>query len=110
MRFRTSYILFLGRLNRIKGPGPSAGSLLQAYQFFPRITSFSQAPTMACSPSLKVRPVVPGAAGFVHFIGYVSGADKGGCLSECLLMVIPSRLEGNVDRGTGGRICGTPVR
>jgi len=103
------YILFLGRLNRIKGPDLLLEAFLQARTNFPSHHLVFAGPDDGMLAELKIQAGSSGAAGFVHFIGYVSGADKVAAYRNASLMVIPSRLEAMSIVALEAGICGTPV-
>lgn len=103
------YILFLGRLNRIKGPDLLLESFLQARKGFPSYHLIFAGPDDGMLAELESRVVSSNAGGFVHFIGYVSGEDKVAAYRNASLMVIPSRLEAMSIVALEAGICGTPV-
>lgn len=87
------YILFMGRLNSIKGPD----ILLDAFaQVKDKISGFN---LIYCGPDggllsqLRKRSIELGLQGLVHFVGYVDGDIKAGFYRYAELLVVPSRQE-----------------
>lgn len=103
------YILFLGRLNRIKGPDLLLEAFLQVREKCPSYHLVFAGPDAGMLPELESRAASSNAGGFVHFIGYVGGNDKVAAYRNASLMVIPSRLEAMSIVALEAGICGTPV-
>lgn len=102
-------ILYLGRL----GPRKNISCLLKAWKIFENTTENS-----------NYRLVVAGKGGDeidlrkmarrlsldrVNFLGYVSENEKRQLLSESLLYVLPSKMEGYVTTGLEALASGTPI-
>jgi glycosyltransferase involved in cell wall biosynthesis len=103
------YILFLGRLNEIKGPD----LLLQAFSSvanrFPDMHLVFAGPDGGMLQPLKAIAEKCSLAERVHFTGYLGGEDKTVALRAATMLAIPSRREAMsivvLEAGT----CGTPV-
>lgn len=102
-------ILFMGRLNPIKGPD----LLLQAYFEvrikFPNHHLVFAGPDGGMLPSLQSSIEREGASEFVHFLGYVGGLDKSAAYRMADLLVVPSRQEAMSIVALEAGVCGTPV-
>ena len=90
---RAPYILYLGRLNPIKG----TDLLIEAFDLiknqFPRHQLVIAGPDEGMKNSLTIRGQALGISSRIHFVGHVMGADKSELLIQAELMVIPSRQE-----------------
>lgn len=102
-------LLFMGRLNTIKGPD----LLLQA---FARIAPcFLEHHLVLAGPDgglldqLRTDIDSLGISGRVHFTGYLGGADKAGAYAAAELLAIPSRQEAMSIVVLEAGACGTPV-
>lgn len=102
-------ILFVGRLNVIKGPD----LLLEA--FLSLGSDFSDYQLVIAGPDGgMLAGMRQGAASHpdgarVHFVGYLSGAVKSAAYHAASLLVIPSRQEAMSIVAVEAGICGTPV-
>jgi len=103
------YLLFVGRLNLIKGPD----LLLEA---FSAIAGCHQGlhlvfagPDDGMRDMLSARATAAGLAARVHFVGFVGGADKAAAYREAALLVVPSRSEAMSIVAVESGLCGTPV-
>jgi len=103
------FILFLGRLNSIKGPD----LLLQAFgglqNKFPEYQLVLAGPDGGMLESLKTMARRNKIADRVHFIGYVGGDDKSHAYHAADLLAIPSRQEAMSIVALEAGITGTPV-
>jgi glycosyltransferase involved in cell wall biosynthesis len=90
---KAPYILFMGRLNSIKGPD----LLLEAFgRIAARISPYNlvfAGPDGGMLVDLKQLAEKYNCQNRVHFIGYVEGDDKAHAYSEADLLAIPSRQE-----------------
>jgi glycosyltransferase involved in cell wall biosynthesis len=102
-------ILFMGRLNPIKGPD----LLLQAFiQICDRLPNYHLAfvgPDGGMLSALTEMAEMSGLAERVHFLGYVDGVDKSSAYRLARLLVVPSRQEAMSIVAVEAGICGTPV-
>ena len=87
------YILYLGRLNPIKGPD----LLIEAFGLikdqFPKHQLVLAGPDEGLQATLTLRSQALGISNRVHFVGHIGGAEKSELYSQADLMVIPSRQE-----------------
>ena len=102
-------ILFMGRLNPIKGPD----LLLQAFILVKDIVTDYQlvfaGPDEGMQSELVEMARQEGVIDRVHFLGYVGGNDKSAAYHMASLLVIPSRQEAMSIVALEAAICGTPV-
>ncbi|MGZ3253097.1 MAG: glycosyltransferase, partial [Burkholderiaceae bacterium] len=101
-------ILFMGRLNLIKGPD----LLLQAFvSEHGRITDYHlvfAGPDEGMQAGLVEDAKLAGVADRVHFLGFVGGEDKVAAYRLADLLVVPSRQEAMSIVALEAGICGTP--
>jgi len=102
-------LLFLGRLNPIKGPD----LLLRAFcRLGPEFADFQLVfggPDGGLRLELEGMAAKAGCGARVHFLGHLAGPDKAEALRAANLLVIPSRQEAMLIVAVEGGICGTPV-
>ena len=102
-------ILFMGRLNPIKGPD----LLLQAFiQVRDQLTGFHlvfAGPDGGLLEQLRRMTEHAGISQRVHFLGYLKGVDKSAAYRAARLLVVPSRQEAMSIVAIEAGICGTPV-
>jgi len=103
------YILFLGRLNRIKGPDLLLEAFLGIREMIPGHHIVFAGPDDGMLAELENRVAGCGEDSCIHFVGYVNGDDKVAAYRGARLMVIPSRLEAMSIVALEAGICGTPV-
>ena len=103
------FVLFVGRLNLIKGPD----LLLQAFcNLKDRVRNVDLVfvgPDGGMLEQLKTLALEAGVSDRVHFIGYLGGAEKSDAYHAAQLLVIPSRHEAMSIVALEAGICGTPV-
>ncbi|GAB2182012.1 glycosyltransferase family 4 protein [Denitratisoma sp. agr-D3] len=99
-RFRSAHglgdarvVLFLGRLNPIKGPDLLLEAFSQLAQRLPDVHLLLAGPDGGMRTELEARAYTLGLASRVHFAGYVGGADKLAALQTAEVLAIPSRRE-----------------
>ena len=102
-------ILFMGRLNPIKGPD----LLLQAFiKLRDQLASFHlvfAGPDGGLQTQLTNMAKQAGVFERVHFLGYLSGSEKSAAYHVAHLLVVPSRQEAMSIVAIEAGICGTPV-
>jgi glycosyltransferase involved in cell wall biosynthesis len=103
------FILFMGRLNRIKGPD----LLLEAFcSIFSEISEYHlvlAGPDEGLMNELKEIAKKYQLTDRVHFPGHIGGVHKNNALKEADLMVIPSRQEAMSIVVLESGVVGTPV-
>lgn len=103
------FLLFVGRLNLIKGPD----MLLQAFSNikdrYGDIDLVFVGPDDGLLGELKSVVQLQGVESRVHFIGYLGGAEKSDAYHAAEMLVIPSRHEAMSIVALEAGICGTPV-
>lgn len=104
-----SIILFVGRLNPIKGPDLLLESFVQISDRFPRHHLVFVGPDGGMLAELSERAKHLGLADRVHFLGHLDGQDKAGAYQAAQLLVVPSRQEAMSIVALEAGISGTPV-
>jgi glycosyltransferase involved in cell wall biosynthesis len=103
------FILFMGRLNPIKGPD----LLLEAFSLvadqFPAYRLVFAGPDGGLLSTLQQSAIELGIRNRVHFLGYVAGKDKASAYHKADFLVIPSRQEAMSIVVLEAGLCGTPV-
>jgi glycosyltransferase involved in cell wall biosynthesis len=102
-------ILFMGRLNPIKGPDLLLQAFLMARHSFPTYHLVFVGPDGGMLASLRETIERTGMGGIVHFLGYLGGADKSAAYRMASLLVVPSRQEAMSIVAIEAGICGVPV-
>ncbi|MBL8449386.1 MAG: glycosyltransferase family 4 protein [Dechloromonas sp.] len=87
------YVLFMGRLNPIKGPDLLLSAFALVAKEYPELHLVFAGPDGGLLNTLKEESVVKELMARVHFAGYVSGADKATLYRGALFLTIPSRHE-----------------
>lgn len=103
------FILFMGRLNPIKGPDLLLEAFARVCDKLPGHQLVFAGPDGGMLQALGARAGQPGLAGRVHFLGHVDGAAKAGAYRFAQLLVVPSRQEAMSIVALEAGICGTPV-
>ena len=103
------FILFMGRLNPIKGADLLLEAYIQTRHLFPQLHLVFAGPDGGMLSSLSRMAQTAGLSKYVHFIGYVDGHAKSTAYREARLLVIPSRQEAMSIVAIEAGICGTPV-
>lgn len=103
------FMLFLGRLNAIKGPDLLLEAFCRLRDRFPDFDLVFVGPDGGMLDSLRAASRREGVEGRVHFIGYLGGAEKSSAYHAAELLVIPSRHEAMSIVALEAGICGTPV-
>jgi glycosyltransferase involved in cell wall biosynthesis len=101
------FILFLGRLNPIKGPDLLLDAFLAVEERMPAYHLVFAGSDEGLEENLRQR--AQGAGEKVHFVGELSGAMKVDALTEAAFLAIPSRHEAMSIVALEAGACGTPV-
>jgi len=104
------YILFMGRLNCIKGPDLLLKAFLSISDRFPEVHLVFAGPDGGMLQNLmKQISVYPEQGKRIHFIGHVAGKIKTAFYRSALLLVVPSRQEAMSIVALEAGVCGVPV-
>jgi glycosyltransferase involved in cell wall biosynthesis len=103
------FILFMGRLNPIKGPDLLLEAFCSIAHKHPELHLVFAGPDGGLLGSLHKMTQERGLADRVHFIGYVAGRDKAEAYRAAEFLVIPSRQEAMSIVVLEAGIVGTPV-
>jgi len=101
------YILFMGRLNLIKGPDLLLRAFIQKHKNIPMYHLVFAGPDEGMLSSLAQEAKKAGVSDRVHFIGFVCNEDKSAAYRYAQLLVIPSRQEAMSIVALEAGICGT---
>lgn len=102
-------ILFMGRLNPIKGPDLLLDAFTMVAAEFPDARLVFAGPDEGLGETLVQEAEMHGLCNRVHFLGFVSGAEKSAVYRAASLLVVPSRYEAMSIVAVEGGICGIPV-
>jgi len=99
------FILFMGRLNEIKGPDLLLDAFIGLKEKYPSLELVFVGPDGGMLSGLKARSLDPN----IHYLGYIGGVEKSQAYHAADFLVIPSRQEAMsiVVLESGG--AGTPV-
>jgi glycosyltransferase involved in cell wall biosynthesis len=86
-------ILFMGRLNSIKGPDLLLDAFAQVAEQFSSYLLVFAGPDEGMEASLRETALRHGISNRVRFLGYVGGEEKTAAYRAATLLVIPSRME-----------------
>jgi glycosyltransferase involved in cell wall biosynthesis len=103
------FVLFLGRLNPIKGPDLLLEAFFALGERFRDLHLVLAGPDGGMQTELAAMAEKRGLSERVHFVGFVSGAQKVAGLRAAKLLAIPSRREAMSIVVLEGGICGCPV-
>lgn len=103
------FILFVGRLNSIKGPDILLDSFCSLAGELPRIDLVFAGPDEGMGSQLRAVAGRSGLTDRVHFIDYIGGSDKSMAYHAAELLVIPSRQEAMSIVVLEAGVTGTPV-
>lgn len=103
------FILFLGRLNIIKGPDLLLEAFIKGRSIWPNWHLVFAGPDGGLLISLKKKAEASGIGSRIHFAGYVGGADKSNAYHAADVLVIPSRQEAMSIVVLEAGVSGTPV-
>ncbi len=102
-------ILFMGRLNEIKGPDILLKAYIKAQTNISLYHLVFAGPDGGMMNSLLEQARQARMFDRIHFIGYVSGEDKLAAYYHAELLVVPSRQEAMSIVALEAGICGTPT-
>lgn len=102
-------ILFLGRLNSIKGPDLLLEAFGRIATHFPEASLVFAGPDEGMEPMLRQRAAALALGDRVSFVGFLGGAAKAEAYRSACLLVVPSRLEAMSIVAVEAGVCGTPV-
>lgn len=102
-------ILFMGRLNLIKGPDMLLQAYSEARHAFPKYHLVFAGSDGGLLSELHKTIAVGGLSEMVHFLGHVGGEDKSAAYQMASLLVIPSRQEAMSIVALEAGVCGVPV-
>ena len=102
-------ILFMGRLNPIKGPDILLEAFILISKTYPTHRLVFAGPDIGLLPNLKKTTVRANLEDRVHFLGYIGGRDKARAYRMAEVVVIPSRMEAMSIVVLEAGVCGTPV-
>ncbi len=103
------FILFMGRLNPIKGPDLLLEAFFLVAHSLPDYHLVFAGPDGGMLSLLQEQVEAKKLSGRVHFLGYVDGEYKSGVYRLASLLVVPSRQEAMSIVALEAGICGTPV-
>ncbi len=106
---RDPFILFVGRLNHIKGPDLLLRAFSEGRKAFPDHRLVFAGPDSGMLTGLKNTAVQLGVEERVHFVGYVGGRMKSEAYNAADLLAIPSRQEAMSIVALEAGAAGTPV-
>jgi glycosyltransferase involved in cell wall biosynthesis/nucleoside-diphosphate-sugar epimerase len=105
----TPLVLFMGRLNPIKGPDLLLQAFIRVSVQLPALHLVFIGPDGGMSEQLIQMAASAGLEQRVHFLGYVGGVEKSAAYRCARLLVVPSRQEAMSIVAIEAGICGTPV-
>jgi glycosyltransferase involved in cell wall biosynthesis len=102
-------ILFMGRLNPIKGPDLLLEAFIKVRDAIPNTHLVFAGPDGGMLAALTNTVRQSGISEFVHFLGFVNGAERVAAYRMANLLVVPSRQEAMSIVAVEAGFCGTPV-
>ena len=106
---RVPYILFMGRLNLIKGPDILLKAYIRLSLEFPTLHLVFAGPDEGLGDQLRKKIKEESLENRIHLIGYIEGYDKVGAYTGAEFLVVPSRREAMSIVALEAGACGTPV-
>lgn len=103
------FVLFMGRLNSIKGPDLLLEAFIAVANDHPDVQLVFAGPDEGLGDSLRARAASAGLAERIRFLGFVSGSAKTAAYRTASLLVVPSRLEAMSIVAVEAGVCATPV-
>ncbi len=105
----TDYILYLGRMNKIKGPDLLLDAFVCIADQNPDLHLVLAGPDSGLLQKLQDEVIKHGYKSRVHFTGYLGGNNKTYAIHKARCLIIPSREEAMSMVVLEAGICGTPV-
>jgi glycosyltransferase involved in cell wall biosynthesis len=102
-------ILFMGRLNLIKGPDLLLEAFIYIAAEFPDVRLVFAGPDEGLLTPLEQRARKAGVSDRVHFVGFLGLQEKLAAYYASSLLVVPSRSEAMSLVAVEGGMCGIPV-
>lgn len=102
-------LLFMGRLNGIKGPDLLLEAFIVVADRFPPWHLVLAGRDEGLEPALRARAAAAGLAGRVHFLGHLEAIQAVGAYRAASLLVVPSRHEAMSLVALEAAVTGTPV-
>jgi len=99
------FILFMGRLNEIKGPDLLLDAFIGLKERYPTLELVFIGPDEGMLGGLKARSLDPN----IHYLGYIGGIEKSQAYHAADFLVIPSRQEAMSIVVLEAGAAGTPV-
>jgi glycosyltransferase involved in cell wall biosynthesis len=106
---KAPYILFMGRLNLIKGPDILLKAYIKISLEFPTLHLVFAGPDEGLGDQLRKEIKKASLESRIHLIGYIEGYDKVGAYTGAEFLVVPSRREAMSIVALEAGACGTPV-
>jgi glycosyltransferase involved in cell wall biosynthesis len=103
------FLLYAGRLNRIKGPDLLLHAFARIRDQFEQVHLVMAGPDAGLMAPLRQLAQNLNISRRVHFIGHISGQEKSHAFHAADLLVIPSRQEAMSIVVLEAGVCGTPV-
>jgi glycosyltransferase involved in cell wall biosynthesis len=103
------FILFMGRLNPIKGPDLLLEAFIRVHHDFPGVSLVFAGPDEGMRASLEIRAKACGILEKVCFLGFVGGVEKVATYRAATMLVVPSRMEAMSIVAVEAGICGISV-
>jgi len=103
------YLLFVGRLNEIKGPDLLLAAFIKISAAFPELHLVFIGPDGGMLENLMSEAARAELSHRIHFAGYAGGALKSSAYHGASLLVVPSRQEAMSIVALEGAVCGTAV-
>jgi glycosyltransferase involved in cell wall biosynthesis len=103
------FILFMGRLNPIKGPDLLLDAFALVSAHLPMHHLIFAGPDGGMLAELQVKAQESRLAGRIHFLGHVDGDVKDAAYHFADMLVVPSRQEAMSIVVLEAGVCGTPV-
>jgi glycosyltransferase involved in cell wall biosynthesis len=104
-----SIILFMGRLNKIKGPDLLTRAFALIHKQIPEFHLVFAGADEGMKSELIEIIKKNNLSEYVHFLGFVEGEDKSAAYHMASLLVVPSRQEAMSIVALEAAVCGTPV-